>query len=290
MANTAWYTPELLSPPMEGLEATTDGIKNWVKNAPIPDFSKWINIINYEGVKDYNNNWVVLYSYNKIDEPNVGAESDLWISSGIIEADKFDYLINDLSQKRNYISNKLANPTDFNSSTITDCYITPKEVCQMEWKQETSTSIKPYTIIDDKILSYQILKTVEKCVAGYPEHGEIYYELPSKYIRKILGIVDGDGSFYYDEDKNIQAICFEAGEAWIEQQSVLCVNKDKLIANLESNNQRIFWLCRLQREPSIKAHKKFGEFYVRSDKTWVVWFENNECKSLCFHEDNHFKS
>lgn len=290
MANTAWYTPELLSPPMEGLEATTDGIKNWVKNAPIPDFSKWINIINYEGVKDYNNNWVVLYSYNKIDEPNVGAESDLWISSGIIEADKFDYLINDLSQKRNYISNKLANPTDFNSSTITDCYITPKEVCQMEWKQETSTSIKPYTIIDDKILSYQILKTVEKCVAGYPEHGEIYYELPSKYIRKILGIVDGDGSFYYDEDKNIQAICFEAGEAWIEQQSVLCVNKDKLIANLEANNQRIFWLCRLQREPSIKAHKKFGEFYVRSDKTWIVWFENNECKSLCFHEDNHFKS
>lgn len=290
MANTAWYAPELLSPPIKGLEATKNGIKNWIKNAPIPDFSRWINIINYEGFENYDNNWIVLDSFNKIDEPNVGAESILWVSSGIIEKDKFNHLISDLEQKRSYISHKLANPTDFTSSTITDCYITPKEICQMEWKQETSSIVEPYTIVDNEIISYQILKAVEKCVSGYAEHGEIYYELPSKGIRKILDIVDGDGSFYYDENKNIQSICFEAGEAWKEQQSVLCANNDKLIANLEAKKQKMFWLCRLLREPSIKAHKKLGDFYVRSDRTWMVWFENDECKSLCFHEDNHFKS
>ena len=290
MANTAWYTPELLSPPIKGLEATKNGIENWIKNAPIPDFSRWINIVNYEGFKNYANNWVVLDSFNKIDEPNVGAESILWVSSGVIEIDKFNYLINDLEQNRSYISYKLANPTDFNSSTITDCYITPKEVCQMEWKQETSSMVEPYTIVDNEIISYQIFKAVEKCVSGYAEHGEVYYDLPSKYIRKILGIIDGDGSLYYDENRNIQAICFEAGENWKEQQSVLCANKDKLIANIEEKNQKMFWLCRLLGEPSIRAHKKLGDFYVRSDRTWIVWFENDECKSLCFHEDNHFKS
>lgn len=160
----------------------------------------------------------------------------------------------------------------------------------MEWKQETSSMVEPYTIVDNEIISYQIFKAVEKCVSGYAEHGEVYYDLPSKYIRKILGITDGDGSLYYDENRNIQAVCFEAGENWKEQQSVLCANKDKLITNVEEKNQKIFWLCRLLREPSTRAHKKLGDFYVRSDRTWIVWFENDESKSLCFHEDNHFKS
>lgn len=284
MANNDWFVPESLSPAIDGLTATKEGISNWIKNAPVPDFSKWINI-NYIGFKEYDNNWVVLDSFNKIDEPNVGAESILWISSGIINKDYFEYLKNDLYLKRNYICGRLNNPTDFNSSTITDCYITPKEVCQMQWKKETSSLVKTYTIIDDSIKSYQIIKAVEKCVSGYPEHGEIYYKLPSKYIRQTLGIVDGDGLLYYDDNKKTQAISFEAGENWKEQQSTLCVNKDKLINKLKEKEQTIFWLCRLLREPSNRASKKYKDFYARNDRTWIVWFENDECKSLCFSEE-----
>lgn len=120
------------------------------------------------------------------------------------------------------------------------------------------------------------------CTANYQEFGDVYYKLPSRIIREMLGICDGDGYRYYDEEKNLEAIAFEAGEKWHDSQSYLCVDRERLLLQLEHNNYQMFWICRLLREATSKSIEKYPNLHSRSDKCWLAWFEDGELITQIF--------
>lgn len=286
MEKTSWFIPEELSP-LISVNTGEDVIRDWIINATIPDFEKWIDIqdINQEIAQEEKKTWISLYSYNSVSN-TLGGESLMWISSGIIPKEHFKYFINDMIKRKDSIVDELDNPEDFYSSTETQCYITPKEVCWMNWKNECYNKISNITIDIDvgDFVKYSIEKAVEECTANYPEFGDVYYKLPSRVIREMLGICDGDGYKYYNAEKQLQAICFEAGEKWHDSQSYLCVNKEELLSQLKQHNYQIFWIVRLLREATSKSLEKYPKLHSRNDKCWLVWLKDGKLKTLLFSD------
>lgn len=286
MEKTSWFVPEELSP-LISVNMGEDVIRDWIINAPIPDFEKWIDIrdINHEITQEEKKTWISLYSYNSISN-TLGGESLMWISSGIISKEHFKYFINDIIKRKDFIVDELDNPEDLHSSTETQCYITPKEVCWMNWKNECYNKIFNISIDIDvrDFVKYTIEKAVEECTANYPEFGDVYYKLPSRIIREMLGICDGDGYKYYNAEKQLQAICFEAGEKWHDSQSYLCVNREELLSQLKQHNYQIFWIVKLLREATSKSLEKYPKLHSRNDKCWLVWFEDGELKTQLFSD------
>jgi len=156
----------------------------------------------------------------------------------------------------------------------------------MNWKNECYNKIFNISIDIDvgDFVKYTIEKAVEECTANYPEFGDVYYKLPSRIIREMLGICDGDGYKYYNAEKQLQAICFEAGEKWHDSQSYLCVNREELLSQLKQHNYQIFWIVRLLREATSKSLEKYPKLHSRNDKCWLVWFEDGELKTQLFSD------
>ena len=140
------------------------------------------------------------------------------------------------------------------------------------------------SIDDGDFVEYTIDKTVEKCTANYPEFGDVYYKLPSRIIRELLGLCDGDGYKYYNGEKQLEAIRFEAGEKWHDSQSYLCVDQEKLFLQLDHLNFKIFWTVRLLRQATSKALEKYPKLRSQNDKCWLVWFEDRKLRTQLFSE------
>jgi len=284
MERTSWFIPEELSP-LINENIGEDALRQWIIEAPIPSFIKWIELhnFNHEAAQGISKNWMALYSYSFISN-DLGGESLMWISSAIIAKENFKYLINDIVNKKHSLVYDLRNPEELHSCTESSCYITPKEVCWMNWKNECNNKIQVVTIYDGDFVKYTIEKAVEECVVDYPEFGEVYYKLPSRIIRNLLEICDGDGYKYYNGEKQLNAIWFTAGEKWHDSQAYLCVDQDKLLSQLETRNYMIFWVVRLLRKATIKAREKYPKLSIQSDKCWIAWFENGELRNHLFLE------
>ncbi|WP_400245925.1 hypothetical protein AB3U99_04875 [Niallia sp. JL1B1071] len=285
MGKTSWFMPEDLAP-LININIGEAALRDWIINAPKPNFNKWIDIIELKDdiVKDQKKEWISLYSFNSVSN-TLGGESLLWISSGIVKNNDFEYLRNDVLKRQKSLVNNLKNPEDFHSSTETQCYITPKEVCWMNWKDECYSSLQNVSIDNGDFIEYTITKAVEECTANYPEFGDVYYKLPSRIIRELLEISDGDGYQYYNGDKELEAVFFNAGEKWYDSQSYLCVNREQLLSQLDQSNSKIFWIVRLLRQATSKSLEKYPKLHSRNDKCWIVWFDDGELKSQLFSEE-----
>jgi len=284
MEKNSWYIPEDLSP-LINKNKGKNAIKRWIINAPIPNFEKWIDVrdFNHEIIQGEKKSWISLYSFNSVSN-NLGGESHMWISSAIIKNEQFEYLKRDIINRNDSLVYKLNNPADLHSSTETQCYLTPKEICWMGWKNECYNKIYNITIEDGDFVDYTIEKAVEECVANYSEFGDVYYKLPSRIIRELLGICDGDGYKYYNSEKQLEAFRLEAGEKWYDSQSYLCVDREKLLQQLEKLNYKIFWTVRLLRQATSKALEKHPKLSSRNDKSWLVWFEDGDLRTQLFSE------
>ncbi|PHC43818.1 hypothetical protein COF09_11180 [Bacillus toyonensis] len=111
--------------------------------------------------------------------------------------------------------------------------------------------------------------------------------MPSKYIRTLLNITDGDGYEFYN--KNLEKIGFYriAGEPWFDEQSYLCVDKEQLLKNLESEQKSIVWIVRVMREATPKAREKYQSVNERHNEYYMLWFENGEMQQIKIHSDDN---
>ncbi len=281
MKKTQWFMPENLTS-LGIVNANEEMIKEWIKSESMPDFEKWIDIEECHcNVLPKDNKWISLYSFNSISN-DLGGESLMWFSTGIIKCSDFNYLKNDLKNGREFLIRELDNPEEFNSSTEARCYISPKDICWMNWKTEMYNELNNITIESGEFVEYKINKAVEECVANYPEYGDVYYKLPSHIIRDMLNIIDGDGYKYYDKYNQLKAVYFRAGERWEDSQSYLCVSKQDLFEKLKRSNIKIFWIVRVLKQATSKTLEKYSELHMSNDRTWLVWFEDGDLQKYLF--------
>ena len=287
-----WYLPKKLSPTIPNITNSKAGIIQWIKDAPIPNFSNWIEIKDYKPLLEYNKQWFCLYSFNCVYEPNLKTRTCLFQNSLIISKEMFSLLINDIKNNKNGLCQYLFNHNNTYSQTLVNCYITPKEICQMPWKIDCEDKLYFKTVFNNKIVDYNLIKCVEQCTANYANGHDVYYELPSKYIRSSLGISDGDGVSYTNKNDEVIAKYFKVGIPWGEQQNFLCIDKNMLLENLNKKNEMLIWIVKIIREPTHICYEKYKNFYVHKNSSWIIWFDEvkQEWQRYCFAEDLRIKN
>lgn len=287
MLSQEWYTPENLSPIIPNIKNSKEGILKWIKEAPIPNFKNWIEINHYKPLLEYDKQWLCLYSYNSIREPNLKTQTSMFVNSLIISKDSFPIFIKDVKNNRKELHRNLFNNNDMHSQTLSDCYITPKEICQMSWKINYYEELKYNTISDNRIVNYKLVKCIEECVANYADGQDVYYKLPSKYIRNMLGILDGDGIRYTNRNSETIAKYFNVGKPWVEQQNFLAIDKNMLLKKLKDKNEMLIWVIKIIRDPSHICYEKFKDLHAYKDSAYLVWFDeaNQNWQHYCFAEN-----
>lgn len=256
MQETDWILPEELSASIEGENYDKDGIQKWLLESPTPDFEKWINI--QQGS-------VTLFGSHCVSNEIQGVTTMMWISSGLVHKGTVPLLIKKLKDKE--FASELKNAVDFLAYPVSDCYVSPLEVCWFDWKDEHDSHLKYGNNV--------LYKNVAKCTCNIQENGETEYEIPSKKVRKLMGIISGDGYRYYNNEGVEIANCRDAGECYGDNQHMLLVNEEIFISKAAESDLQPVWIIRVLREISNKARERLNCFMDR-DESYFVW-KNSKC-------------
>lgn len=254
MERTDWIMPEELAPSINGCNYSKSGIQKWLQESQIPNFEKWINIQPGK---------VTLFGSHCVSNEAQGVTTMMWISSGLIKRGTISSLTKKIKDRE--FSEGLANPMNFMAYPASDCYVSPLEVCWFDWKHEHDSSIAYGKNV--------LYKNIAKCTCDIQERGEMEYEMPSQRLRKMLGIVSGDGYHYYNDEGVEIANYRDAGELYGDSQHMLLVNEKNFITKATELDLQPVWFIRVLKEISNKAKERLGCFMDR-DETYLVWKAN----------------
>ena len=172
---------------------------------------------------------------------------------------------------------ELLNVSDFHSYIETSGFYTPQEICAVQTAKETNDIIN----IGEQENNVQVYKLITTCLSAHNEDTEMSFYLPSGIARKITGITYGDGYEYVNENNEVIYKFSDVGKNWKNQQVCLQVNTSILESALKENSYKLFWGFRVYRSPSNKAYELYGNQICHdTDRSFVVWFDEEECKYI----------
>ena len=159
-----------------------------------------------------------------------------------------------------------------------DCYITPKECCWFTWKKH----YEPYDLEDFEGL--EIYAAVDKGCWSHQNFGDIYYRIPSVFMRGLLGINDSNGYVFYDKNREIRAEYTIAGKRHHTYQEYLWVDRKEILSLLASKGKTLVWIMREYRRESGLAHEKWGS-YAAKDVLSIGYFKEDKFIVECLNKE-----
>lgn len=262
-SHTEWFNMELLANPCFD-EMIQEKISEWIQQDYLPDFEKWLNSVDDK---------IVLSAFTNVQNNLSGVEEAIWISSGVCAVDSFSRFLGLLDT---YFESRtdLVSVDGFHAYQDCRCYCTPQEACLVHADREVESEL----LIDDKGEEIELYKLVGECISADELETERYFTIPTMLTRSLTGIVYGDGFSYCNKNGEVLAQFYETGEHWGTIQKVLRVNSSALFAGIERKNYKLFWIFRDLRELSNKARERFENMMDHSDRTFVVWIEDDGYK------------
>lgn len=264
-----WYIPEPESVIIEAENSSKEEVINSVISAPNLGWEKWIAVNNLDRQYRINSDTLLALNNYSCFYGSAGVETCIFISSVLIDSNDIEAFVDQLNSENN-LSKRVSNPVDWHGGIISSCYITPKEVCWFPWKERyNSSNVEDFP-------DFSIQSAVDGCCYNFPEYGDVYYDIPSEPIRKLLNIVDSNGYIFYDNNKKIKALYAISGEKWRTSQNYLLVDRDEMLDALQNSNKSLIWIMREYRREDGKASEKYGKFYAEKDSSYVGFFKNGE--------------
>lgn len=289
----AWFVPNDLSPTVPHLKSPKKwDITQWLRTAPFPDLSEWIKadesklkpVLEKIGAKG---NWVSLYNFSVLTEPHTLSDSIMRIKSCAVKKDNFNQFILDCSEGNpSLLSHFKQINADFFSSPRSDTYMDPSSLAWMTWMKEDYQVFQINSVENNKLVEYPLYKTVAETTHRMRNDDVEYkFQLPSKLLRELLYITEGDGWRYYNKDKQLVAFHSLAGQDYRNSQSLLYVNQELLEQALDNHGYKMIWGVRILREPSMKARDKHDKFFPQRDTTWIVYEDDGVLRELLVKDE-----
>lgn len=277
-AETGWYIPNDLSPTMdEYKDDNPDEVKGWIKDAPYPDIYRWIASENDKmtNVRDYlEGSWTCLFNYSRITEPLTRCDSQIWIESFLVSNDDYEILRKDCKDNKLLEKHFIHDHNNY-SSPNTDTYMDPSALCWMNWIEDSYGKIDITTTFNCKPKEYAVFKCLSEVTCKSAEGSEVSFTMPSKMMRDLLRIQEGDGWDYFNYEKKLSAFFAIVGTAYRESQTLLYADTNTLKQVLDDNQLRMFWNVRISRVPSLKTSDKYKGLFHSKDKYWLM-FDNGD--------------
>lgn len=257
------HTEKMAIPTQDGY--TESGIRDWLINAPLPDFKEWI----MENDKD-----ALIYTFTEIGNYRNGISELIIVSTGLVKDGDFKDFIELIDLDRDARVGFMLNAENFQSGQSSRLYCTPQEACAIDSRREVYDEL----VLSDNKNEITVYKALSKCMTRHEIDEEKEFKIPGKKLRKVLGITYGDGYKFYDAEGNVVCTYTVRDEDPENFQYNILVNKKDLESGLEKNGYRMFWLFRVARRPSYIARERFQNIYDEAAHTFLVWFEDEKCR------------
>lgn len=276
--------PCLLSPDEPAIHGDLPAaISNWVKNAALPDLKDWI-LPDPVFTKDVSGSkpLCLIHCFNSHTDMTGLGDSLLWVHSFLIDESEIDVFERSLRAENGIFRKQIDDPNSgLTAGVECDCYISPRDVIFMSWKEELSPITLMTVIKNGKVSELQMHKCVCEVTASTID-GERTFHLPTKIVRKGLGITRGDGLSFEDESGNRLAFNVSAGEAYRNSQDNLYVDRDKFLDFAKKEKKIPVWLARFDRRQSTKAFHSVGRVEPRITYLSVYYIKDGKLLSFQF--------
>ena len=239
-------------------------LKQWVEDKSLDcDLSKWVII---------NDEYITLSSYYCFDSINNNIEYTMWISSGIINCDDMKYLMDNICNNQEFLSDMVNKADEFTEYTIADNSRTPFEIINFKWNEVVESCFNNISLLDNNINRYKIFKTTESAYNVHTELNEVHYKIPSRKVRNMLEIDDNEG-FTYKSGNDIVSLYEKNNKYWQNHHNILVVDKKKMEEELNKNNENMLWFIRVDKESNSLWREKHKEDFDRNTILAICWFE-----------------
>ena len=142
-------------------------------------------------------------------------------------------------------------------------------MCWFNWKKHH----EPYET--EEFTSLNILCTTDKGCWNHEIFGDIYFYMPSPYIRSLLEINSTNGYTYSNKTNMICAEYCIAGELHNSYQDIVWADNN-ILSLLENEEKTIIWIMREYRRESGISREKYGDFYVEKDNLYIGYLDKDK--------------
>lgn len=281
----AWFHPADLFPEYSPLTGERQqAIRTWIDTAPVPPIERWIfpSAESLRGICDeLSDPWVCLYCMTSSTELRFDVRSVLTINAFLATESDFKVFLSECGKQEETAATSFVR-SSYNIHTSTRApvsYFTPVDLLWIDWLSERE-DVCTLPIIHDRSASYNIYPAILQGLYESVGSKEIYYRLPSKKVRNLLGIVGGDERRYFTKSGRLLGFGSKVGEPWRNPQELVFVRSEDLHDALQGQDLTVFWTVNLVREPSPSAREEFPDLYHIRDQHWVFWRDEEGLQSV----------
>ena len=273
-----WIIKENLASTIDLTTDIEENIKKWVREEPGVDFAKWVKFDDTD-FPEFGNikHWIALYNHTKLLDASKAGSSSLNAYGCLIKESEFEKLKNIIATKPQSL-HFVSHLSGLHASPDTATYSNPSDIVWMDWVEEYSNSEK----INFKEGETDLFYTITDLTQG-THAGEKHYMIPSKLVRKIIGIRSFSNPEFMDEGgKPIAFIHKKSEGAFKDSQEIVLVDKELLYTGLKEKGLKICWFVEVfkKKNPLNEALKEYA--HDQKTRMYLVWEKADEIKSIKF--------
>ncbi len=167
-----------------------------------------------------------------------------------------------------------------------DCYVTPQEICASPWRDELCSFKGDVSDEGEECNSIVIYMSNLDCVSSVDSEGDVFFTIPSKLFREMLGVDSCDGRCGYDAAGNFMFEYRSAGEVGDEVvRQALYADTAVLSNQLERRGFELLWFVRVLKREAIDAHDHGLEGSYENDRLYIVRLKDGVVKTQMLQQD-----
>jgi len=270
----SWIIKEELAPEIGTLENVSIAINKIIDNNPKIDFNNWLKYNNFDFNENTEKEYLSIYQSTGLTNSSETINSFIDCCGYLINEKDFDLLVKQFSQ-----NSKSIHLNDFGSPD-TDTYNSPSNLFWMDWIGENYNQTE---FDEDKYIFTCLTRVMKDTVDGEKE-----IIIPSKKIRKLLGISESENNKYLNINSDIVGFDHEINTerfSYGDHQSIILIDKNILLNELNNNRMKLCWIAThfIKKNPLNNNIKEIE--HNQKVRKYIIWLDDkNELKSRRYFE------
>lgn len=277
-----WIIKEMLSNELEVETDIEKSIINWVYEEPNINFEKWLLFSSSDfDLKNNKSNWVAIYNHTGLYDSKEIGYSFLDAKALLVMENDLNCLIHKLMKNDN--SSLVFHNESLFASPKTDVYSNPSDIVWMSWiEEEGSTYIFNR---NEKGIKQELHITLTKSTKRTTQVEEQVI-IPSKKIRRILGVCDLEGNVLKNSKKRTVGFSHKIDLGFNkDNQEIVVVDKTLVEGGIKKEGFCIAWIVTIFKQSNPSSRLLPKDLNVRRSRKYLIWLTNGELQKVKFWDE-----
>ncbi|MGE6397101.1 hypothetical protein [Chryseobacterium scophthalmum] len=246
---------------IEGVEIE-EFVKNAIESEPVFDFCDWLEFEEIDFSLRGDDPMIVLYNKTKVHDSNELYMGLLTVRAAIIKKGSLD----NLSPSGNELD-FVEDLDHLEAKPATHTYSNPTDIVWMDWIGETENETFFIDLNGDREI---ISKVITEVTTDSPTEGESWMKIPSKFVRRLVGIVELTGGKFKNINGDTISFRQEIKDNKGNNQELLVINKNIMLASLEKAGLEMVWFVEFLQHTNYSNHSLINVGHHQKVRKYMV--------------------